>query len=97
MHPKAITIMAEEGIDIATHTSNNIQEYTGIAFDFVLTVCDHAGEHCPVFPGQAKKFHKNFPDPAKATGSPEEVMASFRSVRELLKEYSQSFVTDNLS
>ena len=96
VNPKAITIMAEDGIDISDHTSNNIDEYTNIDFDFVITVCDNAKERCPYFPTNAKKFHHNFPDPAKAIGSDEEVKAEFRAVREMIKEYCEDFVKANL-
>ena len=96
VNPRAIQIMKEDGIDISNHTSNNINEYRDINFDFVITVCDHAKEQCPFFPSNAKKFHYNFPDPAKASGSEEEIMNHFREVRELIKEYSQRFVEDNL-
>ncbi len=96
VNPKAIKIMAEDGIDISDHTSNNIDEYTKIDFDFVITVCDNAKERCPYFPTNAKKFHHNFPDPAKAIGSDEEVKAEFRAVREMIKEYCENFVKANL-
>ncbi len=96
VNPKAIKIMAEDGIDISDHTSNNIDEYTNIDFDFVITVCDNAKERCPYFPTNAKKFHHNFPDPAKASGSDEEVKAEFRAVREMIKEYCEDFVKANL-
>lgn len=96
VNPKAIKIMAEDGIDISDHTSNNIDEYTKIDFDFVITVCDNAKERCPYFPTNAKKFHHNFPDPAKAIGSDEEVKAEFRAVREMIKEYCEDFVKANL-
>lgn len=96
VNPKAIQIMAEDGIDISGHTSNNITEYTGIDFDYVITVCDNAKERCPFFPSRAKLFHENFPDPAKATGSEEAIMQEFRRVRELIKDYSRDFVTANL-
>lgn len=96
VNPKAIKIMAEDGIDISDHTSNNIDEYTNIDFDFVITVCDNAKERCPYFPTNAKKFHHNFPDPAKAIGSDEEVKAEFRAVREMIKEYCEDFVKANL-
>jgi arsenate reductase len=96
VNPKAISIMAEDGIDISGHTSNNIDEYTDIDFDFVITVCDNAKERCPYFPTNAKKFHHNFPDPAKATGSEEEVNEDFRAVREMIKEYCEDFVKTNL-
>lgn len=96
VNPKAIAIMAQDGIDISNHTSNNVNEYAGIDFDYVITVCDNAKERCPVFPGKAQKFHYNFPDPAKATGTEEEVMNEFARVRELIKEYAKKFVAENL-
>lgn len=96
VNPRAISIMKEDGIDISKHTSNNIDEYIDINFDFVITVCDNAKEHCPVFPTKAKKFHYNFPDPAKSKGTEEEVLEEFRQVRQMIKDYSQQFVSDNL-
>jgi len=97
VNPKAIATMAEDGIDIAAHTSNNITEYRDIDFDYVITVCDNAKERCPFFPSKAQKFHKNFTDPAKATGSEEEINKAFRSVRNTIKQYAQQFVTDQLN
>jgi len=88
--------MQEVGIDISNHTSNNIDEYRHIDFDFVITVCDHAKERCPFFSTKAKKFHQNFPDPAKARGTDEEIMQQFRQVREQIKSYSRKFVAENL-
>ena len=96
VNPRAIQIMKEDGIDISNHTSNKINEYRDINFDFVITVCDHAKEQCPFFPSNAKKFHYNFPDPAKASGTEEEIMNHFREVREMIKEYSKMFVEANL-
>jgi arsenate reductase len=96
VNPRAIAIMAEDGIDISKHTSNNINEYQGIDFDYVITVCDNAKERCPFFPSSASKLHENFPDPAKATGSEEEVMFAFRKVREMIKEYTKHFVEQHL-
>ena len=92
VNPRAITIMKEDGIDISNHTSNNVLEYQDIEFDYVITVCDNAKERCPYFPSKAVKLHHNFPDPAKAVGSEEEILASFRSVREQIKNYSQEFI-----
>ena len=92
VNPRAIAIMKEDGIDISGHTSNNIDEYTTVPFDFILTVCDHAKENCPYFPSNAQRLHYNFPDPAKATGTEEEIMQQFRSVRTLIKEYCRDFV-----
>ncbi|WP_222165128.1 arsenate reductase ArsC [Edaphocola aurantiacus] len=96
VNPKAIAVMAEDGIDISGHTSNNITEYQGVDFDYVITVCDHAKERCPFFPSNAKTFHENFTDPAKATGTEEEINEVFRAVRNTIKQYAQQFVTDNL-
>lgn len=96
VNPRAIAIMKEDGIDISGHTSNNIDEYRNIDFDYVITVCDHAKENCPYFPTNAVKFHQNFPDPAKATGSEEEIMTRFREVREMIKDYCNKFVLDNI-
>ena len=92
VNPKAIEIMAQDGIDIAHHTSNHLDEYSQQPFDFVITVCDHAQEQCPIFPGKAVKLHQNFPDPAKATGNEEEIMESFAHTRDLIKAYSKEFV-----
>lgn len=95
VNPKAIRIMQEDGIDISYHTSNNVQEYDSLPFDYVITVCDHAKERCPFFPTNAKLFHFNFPDPAKATGTEDEIMAEFRKVRQQIKNYCQLFIRDN--
>jgi arsenate reductase len=97
VNPKAIQVMAEDGIDISHHTSNNVDEYLAIPFDYVITVCDNASENCPYFPGTAKRFHHNFPDPAKATGTAEQVMHEFRKVRELIKAYSKSFIDQHFA
>ena len=96
VNPKAIETMKEDGIDISGHTSNNVNEYRDVDFDFVITVCDHARESCPYFPSNAVKLHYNFPDPAKATGTEEEIKEQFRSVRQMIKDYSQSFVNEYL-
>ena len=96
VNPVAIEIMKEDSIDISNHTSNNIDEYRNIDFDFVITVCDNAKERCPFFPSKAKKFHQNFPDPAKATGTEEEIKQQFRQVRQQIKAYCKNFVADHL-
>lgn len=97
VNPKAIKVMAEDHIDISHHTSNNVDEYAGIDFDAVITVCDNANEACPFFPGKVERFHQNFPDPAKATGSAEEIMDEFRRVRDMIKTYSADFVSHNIT
>ena len=96
VNPRAIATMKEDGIDISQHTSNNIDEYKNIQFDFVITVCDNAKERCPFFPTKAKKFHHNFPDPAKATGTEKEILQQFRNVRQQIKEYCERFVAENV-
>lgn len=96
VNPKAIAVMQEDGIDISNHTSNNIEEYATVDFDFVLTVCDNAKEKCPFFPTKAQKFHYNFPDPAKAKGTDIEIKEQFRAVRQLIKDYCKNFVEQNL-
>lgn len=96
VNPKAIAVMMEDNIDISHHTSNNVDEYVAIPFDYVITVCDNANERCPIFIGNAKKIHYNFPDPAKAIGTQEEVMNEFRKVRNMIKEYCIQFVNENL-
>jgi len=97
VNSKAVQVMQEDGIDISGHTSNHVDEYQHIDFDYVITVCDNAKESCPVFPGKARKFHQNFPDPAKATGIAEEVLDQFRVVRDQIKAYSRSFIREHLN
>ncbi|MHA3786733.1 arsenate reductase ArsC [Flavobacterium hauense] len=96
LNPLAIAIMKEDGIDISNHTSNNIDEHYDIDFDFVITVCDNAKERCPFFPTKAQKFHHNFPDPAKAIGTEEEIKHEFAKVRNMIKVYSEDFIKNNL-
>jgi arsenate reductase len=95
VNPRAIATMLADGIDISDHTSNNIDEYRNINFDYVITVCDNAKERCPFFPTNAKKFHHNFPDPAKYSGTEDEIKNEFSRVRELIKTYCKDFVKEN--
>jgi len=81
VHPLALQVLAEIGIEHRGR-SKSADEYRGMPFDLVVTVCDDAAENCPVWLGQGKRVHLGFPDPARATGSPEEVLAVFRSVRD---------------
>lgn len=96
VNPRAIATMKEDGIDISKHTSNNVNEYANMEFDYVITVCDNAKENCPYFPARIKMFHQNFPDPAKAKGTEAEIMNEFRKVREIIKEYTKKFVESNI-
>lgn len=95
VNPRAIATMKEIDIDISKNTSNLVDEYKDIDFDFSITVCDHALEKCPFFPNNAKKFHHNFPDPAKAFGDEDEIIEQFMMVREMIKTYCKKFVSKN--
>ncbi|UKJ07642.1 arsenate reductase ArsC [Solitalea lacus] len=97
INTKAVAAMAEDGIDISNHTSNNVDEYAGIDFDYVITVCDNAKERCPVFPSNAKKFHYNFPDPAKLPGDYEQNREAFLHTRNLIKDYVLKFIDQELN
>jgi arsenate reductase (thioredoxin) len=95
VNPRAIAIMKEDGIDISHHTSNNVTEYEHMTFDYVITVCDNAKENCPYFPSTVQTLHQNFPDPAKASGSDEEIMKKFREVRNMIRDFSARFIATN--
>jgi arsenate reductase len=90
--PLAIEAMCEIGIDISTHCSKSIADFTGQRFDTVITVCDSAAEHCPVFPGAPQRIHWSIWDPGAATGSHEEKIAAFRRVRDDLASRIRSFL-----
>ena len=92
VNPRAIQIMLEDAIDISHHTSNHINEYSDISFDILITVCDHAQEQCPYLPGNTMKLHHSFKDPAKATGTEDEILEKFREVRDEIKIYCKYFV-----
>jgi arsenate reductase (thioredoxin) len=81
VHPKALAALAEIGI-LHSGRSKFVDEFRGVDFDLVITVCDSAAEECPVWLGKGKRLHHNFPDPAKAEGTDEEVMNVFRAVRD---------------
>lgn len=91
----AIKAMEEIGIDISNHRSKSIEEFKGEIFDYVITVCDHANETCPFFPGKVH-IHHNFEDPAQVVGSDEEKMDAFRRVRdEITKWIEENFVKES--
>jgi len=94
VNPIAIQVMLEDGIDISAHTSNLIDEYRDMIFDFVITVCDNARENCPYFPGYFTQIHKSFPDPAKVTGSKEEIHKEFVRVRNMIKQFCTEFINN---
>ncbi len=88
LNPDAVKVMAEAGVDISGHRSKHVDELKEIEFDYVITVCDHAAEHCPIFPGEAKVLHFGFDDPprlAKEANSPEEALDCYRRVRDEIK------------
>lgn len=87
VRPEAVEVMAELGIDIRGHRSKPVEQFRGQAFDVVLTVCDSAAESCPVFPGDGRRLHRAFSDPAAVRGSQTEVLAAFRRVRDELRVY----------
>lgn len=93
LNPGAVAIMKEDGIDISKHTSNNVDEYSHIDFDYIITVCDHANEHCPYIPSKnAIRLHHNFFDPSKVTGTEEVKHTAFLKVRNEIKGYFKNFV-----
>lgn len=92
MNQTAIKVMAEKGIDISGHTSKSLEQFTPMHWDLVITVCDSANEHCPIFPNSAKKAHVGFDDPPKATGTEEEKLNVYRRVRDEIDTNLVSFV-----
>ena len=92
VHPMAVAVMRELGIDIFNHRSRSVDEFSGEKFDFVITLCDQAAETCPVFFGGTQGLHMGFPDPAAVTGSEEERLAAFRKVRDQIREQIVGFL-----
>jgi len=88
--PYAVKVMFEIGIDMGAHRSKGIQEFLGQQFDCVVTVCDHAKEPCPYFPGGKKILHRSFEDPSALTGAEEEVTLGFRQIRDEIKSWIES-------
>ena len=82
VHPLAVKVMAEIGIDISTHRSKHVREFVDREMDLVITVCDNAREACPFFPGAKESRHKSFPDPVTAGSNAEEKLAAFRATRD---------------
>lgn len=97
LNPGAVAIMAEDGLDISHHTSNHVDEYQGMDWDYIITVCDHARENCPFIPAlNAQRLHHNFFDPSKVDGTPEEIHEAYEKARNEIKEYCRSFIENNL-
>ena len=87
VNPIAIRAMAEIGIDISSHHSKSVEEFIKHEFDYVATVCDHANEACPFFPGGKNRLHKGFEDPSAFEGNEQEKLIVFRRVRDQIKEW----------
>ncbi len=90
VHPAAIAVMAEIGIDISGHSSKSIDAFEGRPFDYVVTVCDNAQTDCPFFPGGKEYIHEAFPDPAACRGAEEEVLACFRKSRDEIRAWIET-------
>ncbi len=93
VRPQAIEAMSEIGIDISGQRSKSVDEFAGQEFDYVITVCDNANERCPVFPGQTKRIHWSFDDPAAAEGEEAARLAVFRRVRDEIRVQLRDFIT----
>lgn len=85
--------MAEIGIDISEHHSKGVEDFLDQDFDYVVTVCDHANETCPLFPGGRERIHRGFQDPAALEGSEDEKLAIFRRVREEIRNWVKETFT----
>jgi arsenate reductase len=94
VHPKAVEVMRERGIDIRDHYPQHVDQYLDKAFDYVITVCGHAQENCPVFLGEVKqRLHIGFDDPAEASGTEEEIYGEFRRIRDEISERMRAFLS----
>jgi arsenate reductase len=91
LHPIAVAVMGEAGIDISRQQSKHVREFLGVAVGYVITVCDNAREHCPVFPGAYTYLHWGLDDPAAVGGSEEEKLAAFRRVRDQIADRVREF------
>jgi arsenate reductase (thioredoxin) len=91
VHPMAIRVMKEIGIDISRHQSKHFEQFTLGKVETVITVCGNADQACPMFPGQLNRFHWGFVDPAHAQGSEEEVLKTFRCVRDEMKRVFEAY------
>lgn len=97
VHPMAVEVMNELGIDLSSHTSNKTDDYLGSDFDCVLTVCDSAKEACPVFPGASRVLHHPFEDPDHPNDPNEQPLVCFRRVRDQIGQWVQAFLDDALA
>jgi len=97
LNQRAVMVMREAGIDISHHTPRLVDQYLSEEWDYVITVCDHANETCPLFMGKVKhRLHIGFEDPSNATGSEEFIMSEFRRVRDQIKSEFYNFYVRNI-
>jgi arsenate reductase len=94
VHPLAARVMEEIGLDLEGHSSKTLERYLGERWDYVITVCDQAGERCPLFPGPARRIHWSFEDPSAATGSEADRLASFRRVRDAIRDRLRAWLAE---
>jgi len=94
VHAKAIEAMRETGIDISWQQSKHVDELPTREFDYIITLCDHAAQNCPVFLGEGVRLHQGFSDPAAVQGSEQDVLEAFRKVRDELKQFILAFESD---
>jgi arsenate reductase len=90
LNPVAVKVMAEAGVDISGHRSKHVDELRSVPFDYVVTVCDHANEVCPIFPGRVKRLHIGFDDPprlAKSARTEAEALGHYRRVRDEIRDF----------
>ncbi len=90
VHPKAIRVMQEAGVDISGQYSKHVKEMDGIQFDYIVTLCNYAGDKCPYHPGLGKRVHRAFEDPVFAQGTEEEVLDRFRDVRDQIRRFVEA-------
>lgn len=99
LNPRAVRVMAEAGVDISAHRSKTLEDMRGVEFDLVVTVCGHANEHCPLFPGRTRVVHAGFDDPPKLAANAtteEEALAHFRRVRDEIRAFVQTLLETHL-
>jgi len=92
LHPLAVQVIAEQGIDISGHRAKSLDAFLLERFDYVITVCDDANETCPVFPNARRRLHWSFPDPSRAEGTLEERLSVFRAVQDAIRAHVEQFL-----
>ncbi|MGQ9637351.1 MAG: arsenate reductase ArsC [Thermodesulfobacteriota bacterium] len=97
VHPFAIRVMEEMGIDISKQNSKSLDQFFGQEFDYLITLCDYAAQTCPAFPGHGKRLHWSLEDPAGAIGTPEERLKIFRKVRDEIKAKIEELIKNHES